>query len=222
MAIATRMLEKKADQDAARDFLLLWSILVNDGEIFVNLLLAGFQEERIKDTLRAMVLKKRADLLKRMIGKASARRINRVITIERQENNRGSAGASRSVSSLRRTEPLQIERRAGRTANGSDSIGPSDDYLRKVPPRRRDWALSLGLWDREQGRLSRLGQEFIDRLRESGYIDAHDRFTFWPMDYELVRSGFRPDLLGETTRSLWTSLCRFRRGVRRSSGEGTR
>ena len=209
MAIATGMLKAKADRDAARDFLLLWSILVNDGEIFVNLLLAGFQEQRIKDTLRAMMLQKRGDLQKLMVGKASARRINRVITIERQEKNRGSAGASRSVSSLRRTEPLQVDRGSGRTANESERIEFSDDYFRKVPPRRRDWASSLGLWDSEQGLLSRLGQEFIDRLRETGYIDEHDRFTFWPMDYELVRSGFRPDLFGDRTRNLWTCLIDF-------------
>ena len=209
MAIATSMLKNKTDQDAARNFLLLWSILVNDGEIFVNLLLAGFQEQRIKDTLRAMMLRKRGDLLKLMAGKVSAGRINRVITIERQEKNRGSAGANRSVSSLRRTEPLQVERGSGRTANESGRIEFSCDYFRKVPPRRREWASSLGLWDSEQNLLSRLGHEFIHRLREIGYIDTHDRFTFWPMDYELVRSGFRPDLFGESTRSLWTSLVHF-------------
>lgn len=209
MAIATSMLNSKADQDAARNFLLLWSILVNDGEIFVNLLLAGFRKQPIKDTLRAMMLQKRSDLLKVMAGKASARRINRVITIERQEKNRGSAGVGRSVSSLRRTEPLQVERRLGLTASRSERIEFSDDYFRKVPPRRRDWAFSLGLWDRERGRLSRLGHEFIDRLRETGYIDAQDRFTFWPMDYELVRSGLRPDLFGDSTRSLWACLVDF-------------
>ena len=209
MAIATSMLTKKVGQEAARDFLLLWSILVNDGEIFVNLLLAGFQEERIKDTLRSMLLQKRASLLKLMAGKASVRRINRVITIERQEKNRGSAGVARSVSALRRTEPLQAERRWGRTANESERIEFSDDYFRKVPPRRRDWAFSLGLWDREQGRLSRRGREFTARLVEAGYISARDLFTFWPMDYELVRSGFRPDLFGDSTRNLWTCLVDF-------------
>lgn len=209
MAIATSMLTNKCDRDAARDFLLLWSILVNDGEIFVNLLLAGFQERRIKDTLRAMMLQKRSHLLKLMAGKASVGRINRVITIERQERNRGSAGASRSVTSLRRTEPLQVERGSGYTASERERIEFSDDYFRKVPPRRRDWASSLGLWDGERGRLSQRGHKFIDRLRETGYIDAYDRFTFWPMDYELVRSGFRPDLFGENTRTLWTSLLDF-------------
>ena len=209
MAIATSMLNNKADRDAARDFLLLWSILINDGEIFVNMLLAGFQEQRIKDTLRAMMIQKRSDLLKFMAGKASARRINRVISIERQERNRGSAGISRSVSSLRRTEPLQVERGPGRTANEDEWNEPSDDYFRKVPPRRREWASSLGLWDSERGLLSQLGHGFIGSLRETGYIDTQDRFTFWPMDFELVRSGFRPDLFGDSTRSLWTCLVDF-------------
>ena len=209
MAIASSMLKNETDRNAARNFLLLWSILVNDGEIFVNLLLAGFREQRIKDKLRAMMLEKRGELLKLMSGKVSAKRINRVITIERQEKNTGSAGASRSVSSLRRTEPLQMGRGSGRKANVDDWNEPSNDYFRKVPPRRRDWASSLGLWDSDPGLLSRLGHVFIDRLRETEYIDTHDRFTFWPMDYELVRSGLRPDLFGESTKSLWTSLVDF-------------
>ncbi len=209
MAITTSILKNKADQDAARNFLLLWSILVNDGEIFVNSLLAGFQKQRIKDTLRAVILQKRSDLLTLMANKASPSRINRAITIERQEKNRGGAGAGWSVSSLRRTEPLQAGLGSERIANDSERIEFSDDYFRKVPPRRRDWAFSLGLWDSDQGVLSRLGHKFIDRLRETNYVDARDRFIFWPMDYELVRSGFRPDLFGEGTRSLWTSLIDF-------------
>ena len=209
IAIATSVVKNRGDQDAARNFLLLWSILVNDGEIFVNLLLAGFQEQQIKDRLTAMMLKKRADLVSLMPGKISARRINRVITIERQGKNRGSAGAGHSVSSLRRTEPLQVERRFGHPSDKSEMIEFSKDYFRKVPPRRRDWASSLGLWDCEHGLLSRLGREFIKGLREAGYIDAHDCFTFWPMDYELVRSGFRPDLFGDNTKSLWTCLVDF-------------
>ncbi len=209
MAIATKLLNNKPDQDAAQDFLLLWSILVNDGEIFMNLLLAGFQEQRIKDTLHQMMTQKRSDARRFMPGKASAEHINRVITIEHQEKNKGRTGTRRSVASLRRTEPLQVESEPGRTANESERVKFSDDYFRKVPPRRRDWASSLGLWDRDQRMLSRLGHEFIARLRETGYVDAHDRFTFWPMDYESVRSGFRPDQFGESARSLWTSLVDF-------------
>ena len=209
IAITSSILKNASEREAARGFLLLWGILVNDGEIFVNLLLAGFQEQQIKDTLTAMMGQKRTDLSAILAGKVSAKRINRVITIERQSQNKGSAGAGQSVTSLRRTEPLQVEHTFGRLVKEDNAIEFSDDYFRKVPPRRRDWASSLGLWDDEKPSLTQLGHEFVDGLRETGYIDAHDRFTFWPMNYELVRSGFRPDLFGEETKSLWACLVDF-------------
>lgn len=208
MAIAGTLLDDPARQEAARSFLLLWAILVNDGEIFVNLLLSDFQEDRIKDNLSAMLLQKRATLKKVLIGRGSEKRINRVITIERQEKNKGSAGAGQSVTSLKRTEPLQPERAAGSNSVAGDRIEFSDDYFRKVPPRRKDWARSLSLWDDEVG-LTQRGKDFIDGLSEAGYIDAGGLFTYWPMDFELIRAGFRPDLLGEDTKGLWECLVDF-------------
>lgn len=208
IAIACELLGEEYADRAAREFLFLWAILVNDGEIFVNLLLANFEEQAIKDTLRTMMLNKRMAAVEHLKGKASGQRINRIVTIERQEKNKGSAGSGQSVASLRRTEPLQPERTTGLGSDEGDEIEFSDDYFRKVPPRRRDWAISLGLWNEEKG-LTQRGQDFLDGLRRSGYIDASDCFTYWPMDYELVRSGFRPDLIGKGTKTLWACLVDF-------------
>lgn len=208
IAIASELFGRDDTSQAVRDFLFLWAILVNDGEIFVNLLLASFEELAIKDTLRTMMLNKRVAAIEHLKGKASVQRINRIITIERQEKNKGSAGGGQSVASLRRTEPLQSERTAGLSEDENDEIKFSDDYFRKVPPRRRDWSISLGLWDEQKG-LTQRGHDFLDGLRQSGYIDTRNCFTYWPMDYELVRSGFRPDLFGEETKNLWTCLVDF-------------
>lgn len=208
LAITLELLGSEGEKRLARDFLFLWAILANDGEIFVNLLLAGFEEQQIKDKLTMMMLNKRADAIEVLKGKVSAQRISRVITIERQEKNMGSAGAGQSVASLRRTHPLQSERSGGLRPNDGGAIEFSNDYFRKVPPRRRDWAISLGLWDAQSG-LTQRGRSFLDGLRERGYIDTKDCFTYWPMDYELVRSGFRQDLFGESTRSLWGCLLDF-------------
>lgn len=209
IAIASKLLGDEEQTRAARDFLLLWAILVNDGEIFVNLLLTEFEEQAIKDTLSVMMLQKRKETLERLKGRALANRINRVITIERQEMNKGSAGHGQSVSSLKRTEPLQPLRTSRLVSGEDDKIKFSGDYFRKVPPRRRDWAISLGLWNDDEKGLTQRGRDFLDTLRKSGYIDLGNKFTFWPMDYELVRSGFRPDLFGESTKSLWECLVDF-------------
>lgn len=215
MAIASTMLKDAREQDAARAFLLLWAILVNDGEIFINLLLAGFEENKIKEKLSSMILQKRAALKAVLSGKGYSKQINRIITIDRQEKNKGNSGDGRSIASQKRTEPLQPrteplqpERTNAIDVRDADAIEFSEDYFRKVPPRRKDWARSLGLWDDGSG-LTQRGKDFIDGLARAGYIDSNNLFTYWPMDYELVRAGFRPDLLDKDPKTLWGCLIDF-------------
>lgn len=206
-AISTSLLEDDKQKHAARSIVFLWSVLVNDGEMFVNLLLSGFDEKRIRENLSAMMRYKRQVLTKAMPGKDVAKRISRVVTIERQEKNRGSAGTGRSVASLKRSEPLQSTRRLDSESSIKKAVEFSDDYFRKVPPRRKDWARTLGLWSNQDGLTTR-GRRFTSFLRSSGYVGDDGFFTFWPMDYELVRSGFRPNLL-TGTKTMWQALIDF-------------
>ena len=208
ISIACAILEHEEERRSARAFLLLWAILVNDGEIFVNLLSARFEEMQIKTVLSALIAKKRSALSEALPGKDSLKRIYRTVNIERQEKNRGSGGNAKSVASLKRTKPLQKGRAF--TADGGSTLSKitfSTDYFRKVPPRRKDWARSLGLWRDEYGLTTR-GKGFINALKRANYIDEDDLFIFWPMDYELICAGFRPDLL-RSTRGLWDCLVDF-------------
>ena len=66
------------------------------------------------------------------------------------------------------------------------------------------WACSLGLWEDGVG-ITPKGESLIEGLANSGYIGADGIFVFWPMEYELVRSRFRSDLLG-TAKRLWQSV----------------
>ena len=207
MAIASTLLDNPSEATEARAFLLLWGILVNDGEIFVNLLLAGFENRIIEKLLTTMMRRKRATLTNLATGKDSVARINRIVNIDRQVSNRGSAGIGRSVASLKRTEPLRSSRLGARPGSRTDDVF-SADYFRKVPPKRRDWARALGLWDGEMG-LTRRGRDFIRGLTASGYVDAEGGFIFWPMDYELRRNGVHQNLLPRAPKSLWTTLLDF-------------
>ena len=95
MAIACALLETQEEQQRAREIILLWAIITNDGEIFINLLLAGFEEAKIKETLSAMIEKKRSILCDVLPGRDSRKRIYRVVNIERQGKNRGSTGSGK-------------------------------------------------------------------------------------------------------------------------------
>ena len=215
-AIAASLLHDDAERHDARSLVLLWAVLVNDGELFVNFLLAGFEEQAMVDRLAAMIRHKLSVLSKAIGTRDAVGRLARVVAIERQVRNRGSAGAGRSVKSLVRREPLGALVRTAPLQDGASrdlertlekAVQISGDYFRKVPPRRKDWARTLGLWSDEEGLTAR-GRRFVDVLQSADYIRDDDFFTFWPMDYELVRSGFKPDLLGEA-KSLWTALMEF-------------
>ena len=207
IAITDRLLDDEGQKRAAKQFVFLWSVLVNDGELFVNMLLAGFDEQLIRDRLSEMIRHKRKVLAKSLPGRDAMKRIERVVAIERQESNTGSLGLGRSVASLKRTEPLQRKRSLQSESSLSEATRFSSDYFRKVPPRRKDWARTLGLWSDDAG-LTSLGHSLCNSLRSSGYIGEKGIFTFWPMDYELVRSGFRSNLL-RGTKTLWEALTDF-------------
>ena len=220
VALAASQLESEGERQAARRMMLLWAILVNDGELFVNFLLAGFDEGRIRQSLEAMVEHKRRVLESVLPGRYITRRLARIVSVERQAGNRGSAGGGRTVASLIRTEPISeaVRRdavgRGGTVVRGAQEGAKggviSDDYFRKVPPRRKDWARTLGLWGDDEG-LTNRGKGFVKLLRSRGYVGEEGFFIFWPMDYELIRAGFRPDLFREK-RTLWGALSDFAKG----------
>ena len=205
MSITCKLLEKESERETARSFIFLWAILVNDGELFMNLLLSDFNPSQIKKKLNQLRNYKISHLREKLRGKESMRRILRTITFEHQEKNKGGAGIGKSVTSLRRTEPLLQKRHSNGGGTPPKTIQLSDDYFRKVPPRRKDWARSLGLWNDNEG-LTFKGRRFKHTLIQSGYISTNDNvFTFWPMDYELIRSGFRCGPTNQYEKSLGNS-----------------
>lgn len=207
IAIATESLSDLEKRLIAQDFIFLWAILVNDGEIFVNFLLSDFEETRIQGTLSKMIIYKRHTLIKAMPGKDIEKIVSRVVNIERQKKNKGGAGLGQSIESLRRTEPLEGSKKISSNSSVDEIIDISDDYLKKVSQTRKDWAKSLGLWSNETG-LTELGKHFKETLISLKYIIDGEFFVFQPMDFELIRSGFKENLLGET-KSLWETLIDF-------------
>ena len=204
MAISSALSDDSEAAARGRSFLLLWAILANDGEIFVNLLMAGFERERCRQRLTLLVKKKRRFLGDRIHGVRAAGRFLRAVSIERQTGNPGSAGRrGQTVFTGVGRAPLAAGASRGSRAE-PDTVEISNDYLRKVPGRRMAWACSLGLWEDGDG-ITRRGASFIEGLARSRYIGADGIFVFWPMEYELVRSQFRPDLLGPT-KGLWESV----------------
>lgn len=183
-----------ADQDfeASLRAVLLSSILASDGDIFLNCLASGFDKDRVRSRLIEMVNVKRGKAKEAIRTLRVASKVDRFITIEVQKTNKGGASAGQGINALQRREALEVKR-GPLTAVESLPAEVSDDYLRKVPSRRRDWAFTLGLID-EANALTPSGTRLLNlfnRLKQA----SGDAFTFWPYEDELRQLNLRePDV----------------------------
>ncbi|THF60383.1 hypothetical protein [Pseudothauera rhizosphaerae] len=181
LAILRRELTE-TDFELALRAVLLCSMLSSDGDIFLNCLSAHFDRDAVRARLISMVELKRARVKAVIRTPQAARKIDRFIAIETQKTNKGGAVAGQGINALHRREMLEIKR-GPLAAESSMPAAVSDDYLRKVPGRRRDWAITLGLID-DEGSLTGSGERLMAlfaRLEQEGT----GTFTFWPYPDEL-------------------------------------
>lgn len=210
MAITSDILCGECATDDSFNFLLLWSILTSDGEIFVNLLLSGFDKSEMRKKLVTVVETKREALYEAASNRLSRQQIYGAINIECKEVRSPSTSLKTQREKSLSDVFLERHQRNLASAKGYDQVDISDDYFKKVPPRRRAWAESLNLWDGHGNCLTPRGQHFLDALNKLGYVNDNGCFVFWPMDYELIRSGFHPCLFSSHSNSLWGCLVDFR------------
>lgn len=179
-----------SDFDVALRAVLLCSILSSDGDIFLNCLASGFDRDRVRARLIDMVELKRERVKSAIRAPQAARKIDRFISIETQKTNKGGASAGQGINSLHRRESLEVKR--GPLAIGESTPAEvSDDYLRKVPGRRRDWAATLGLLS-DGSELTPSGVRLLglfERLEQA----SRGTFTFWPYLDELRQLNLRSD-----------------------------
>jgi hypothetical protein len=178
-----------AERVALRAALLLL-IVEHDGEIFLNALSADFQEEEFVSRLTNLITYKRQVLFKIYRAPEIQAQLGRIVGIERQASNIGGAGKAQSLSESKRTEPL-AKRTESMRGPGIPPVEISDDYLRKVLPRRRDWAVSLGLFDPDSGRTHKANQ-LLDHLKEISLILNTGAVVLWPFSHEISRFRINP------------------------------
>lgn len=178
------------DARAAEAAIFLGLLIEHDGEIFLNCLAAGFEAEDVERKLTDLISYKRNVLFGLFKTPDVQLELARIVGIERQLTNTGSSSPAKSLSGQRRREPL--ERRTGDLSNpGIPPVSISADYLRKVPSRRREWAISVGLWDQERG-LTVSGQRLLEHLDALGLRLETGAVVLWPFEHEILRLRLSP------------------------------
>lgn len=169
---------------------LAYSILSSDGDIFLNCLASAYVPARIKESLQSMVVTKRASAKLTLSSPIAAERIDRVVTIENQQNNTGGRVAGLGIHGMRRSGPLD-DSRGPLLKPPSSGIEISDDYMRKVPARRRDWSRDLGLISSD-GKTTDRGARLLSLFQAKSQY-AGNSYTFWPYADEMIVLGVQPE-----------------------------
>lgn len=191
--------DKEARTAEAAIFLGL--LIEHDGEIFLNCLAAGFEPDEVERKLTDLINYKRAVLFGMFKTPGVQLELARIVGIERQLTNAGSSSAAKSLSDQRRREPL--ERRTGDLSNpGIPPVSISADYLRKVPGRRREWAISVGLWDQESG-LTGSGARLLERLDHLNLRIDTGAVVLWPFEHEILRLRLSPTTFEDKVIGYW-------------------
>lgn len=215
MALAKRQTGEEGYDDAHR-FLFAKQVLLADGDIFLNCLSGEFENDRIARNLKEMIVFKRTTLLGVFRSRDVLQKIFRIVSIDVQGGNVGGAGVGATLSGRSRRGPLGI-----RTTplNATPSVEPEDlseDYFRKVPPKRKGWGYSIGLCD-ERGRLTEDGAQFLDVLRAHRFGTDDQAFALWPLDYELAQMRIKATSMDVPILDPWEFLLL----VREAMGGGT-
>jgi hypothetical protein len=161
----------------------LASILENDGEIFCNCLEAGFESHEVERLLTSAIEYKRSKLWEIYKNPEVRNQIAHVVTVERQSSNTGSASDVKKGGL--RERPTLVKRGV------IPSIEFSEDYFRKVPPRRRDWAIDIGLFD-ASGHKTEQHAALRTALDQRGCILGSGAVVLWPFSHETSRLRLNP------------------------------
>lgn len=188
LGILARRLDGGRYERAVR-FLVLLTVISQDGDIFLNALASNFRREEFRESLLQVVRSKRETLFSVFGSYQEKEAVFRAVAIDRQRTNRGSSGG-KNLDSLARGRPLR-DRSAGLgLPQKLDLMGldePSDDYLDKVLVTRRGWAESLGLYN---GALTDRCIRLLLWLREHSFGCGAGPFLVWPTTFEIAKARF--------------------------------
>ncbi|WP_320195588.1 hypothetical protein RMR10_001445 [Agrobacterium rosae] len=184
LGICMRMRPERSN-DFVR-FLFVQALVRADGDVFLNGLAARFEPEEFRSSMVRLLEHKRNTFERLFRTREQRTAIYRALNIEQQELNQGN---SKGSDLLKRKGPSPFAQRASII---SDTPAPevviSEAYIRKALPRRKAWAVALGLAN-EDGALTPDGERFIETFALAGY-SGPSCMAMWPLKFEIDNSNF--------------------------------
>jgi len=168
-------------------FIFAHSLALADGDIFFNALAACFDPEEFAGRMLRMIEFKWTLLEAHFSSRHQRAAIYSAINVEAQENNPGSRGKGKLTEP---PDPTRLKQVRGALTPEVTRPQPkiSSPYLAKALPRRKAWAVSLGLAS-EDGAPTEDGEGLLKALAEAGYCGPAC-MAMWPLRHELLNPAF--------------------------------
>jgi hypothetical protein len=169
------------------DFVFAHSLALADGDVFFNALASCFDPGEFARRILRMIEFKWSVLEGRFTSPQHRIAIYNAINIEAQENNPGSRGKGK-LDAL--PDPSRLRQSRGALAPIVRRPEPkvSEPYLSKALPRRKAWAVSLGLASAD-GVPTAAGERLLRTLTQAGYCGPSCVAT-WPLRHEVLHPVF--------------------------------
>lgn len=185
--------------------LLIHQLILSDGDVFLNGLASCFDGDEFAARMTRLIHFK-WDVLEREFASDYQRRaIYSAVNMEVQSNNPGSRGRmpGREVD-LTRLKVLRAPLAVAGSARPNPSV--SSQYIKKSLPRRKAWAVSLGLAESD-GTPTATGHRVLANMA-SAYQCGPCCVAVWPLVHELQTPMLLPLLSSQKFHSLnfWQSL----------------
>jgi hypothetical protein len=187
LGILRRMVTNEDDFLVCCKVLLIHSLILADGDIFLNAIASSFDAEEFKKNVVAEVEYKWSVLESNFNSSSHRAAFYSAVNIESQPTNPGSKG--KGLSSAPDLMRLKTFRGGSLLAKvGRPDVYIPDSYVLKVLPRRKAWATSLGLVD-NTGRATPQAASMLQALVCAGFAGPNC-MAIWPLDHELRNPTF--------------------------------
>ena len=211
------LVSRKEDFLSATRIVLLQAVLEADGDIFLNGLASDFEPQRFKVNIIEMIKKKR-ELIRNVIKSPGAlKKVDSIIDIKSQPSQKGEqspdAERQRGSKFIKRTISLgSLKRTTSLSGSSNGEIDVPDDYLRKVPTTRKNWAEDFALF--ENGQKSTKGSKLLETLDNQFHVKQETGcYIMWPYSKDLARLQIQPKDIRAPEMNPWLLLCTIATGT---------
>ncbi|NZA27728.1 hypothetical protein H0E84_15210 [Luteimonas sp. SJ-92] len=198
LGILSRTIPDDAEFRACATLVFGHSLLLADGDVFLNALASGFDVDEFSTRIASSIEHKWSVLEHYFASDQHRRLLYSAVNIEAQTSNPGSRGR-RSLSQSPDLDRLNSIRPPLSAAVARPETAVTSAYLNKALPRRKAWAVSLGLVD-SSGAITDRGTRLLESMMSAGYAGP-GCFSLWPLQHEIsshvfskIRSGAFPVL----------------------------